>query len=117
MNLDQYQSYVVPAAFVAFFAYRFLKFRRMKAKIPAILKQGGVLVDVRSPSEYSAGHVPGSINIPLGELAAKVQQLDRGKPVVLCCASGMRSGMAVGVLKKEGFAQVFNAGPWTNALG
>ncbi len=78
----------------------------------AILSKGGVVVDVRSPQEFASGHVPGSRNIPLGQLNQRIGELKKlKKPVVLCCASGMRSGAATGTLKKHGF-ECCNGGSW-----
>jgi rhodanese-related sulfurtransferase len=66
---------------------------------------GYQLVDVRSKAEHSQGRIPGSQHIPLDELASRSSELDKNKPVLLYCASGGRSGMALRQLRKEGFAQ------------
>ena len=116
MNLQDYQSYLIPIAIIGFFIWRFLKFKKVKSDMPRLIEKGAVVVDVRSPSEFQQGSRPGSINIPLNEINARSEQLDKNKTVVLCCASGSRSGMAVGILKKNGFKNVINAGPWTNTL-
>jgi len=86
----------------------------IKAKLPELLKNGAIVVDVRSPSEYSTGHYEGSINIPLQDLATQADRLDRTKTILLCCASGTRSGMAVSLLRSKGFNQVYNAGCWSS---
>lgn len=65
------------------------------------------LLDVRMPAEWDMGHVPGAKYIFLPELAKKLDRLDKSKPVVVYCASGYRSSIAAGVLKKHGF-QVWN---------
>ena len=77
---------------------------------------GAVVVDVRTPAEYKLGSSPGSINIPLDILPVRLNELDKSKKIILCCASGGRSGMAVGILKNNGFSDVVNAGPWTNTI-
>lgn len=70
-----------------------------------------VVVDVRTPGEYMGGHVAGSINIPLNEVPARVDEFkDMGK-VVLCCASGGRSGQATMFLQQYGIECV-NGGSW-----
>lgn len=89
-------------------------FRAVRAKLPEYLKKGAVIVDVRSPGEYASGHIEGSINIPLPDLAGQADRLDKSKTVLLCCASGSRSGMAVAILKGKGFKDLVNAGPWSN---
>jgi hydroxyacylglutathione hydrolase len=65
------------------------------------------LLDVRLPVEWDMGHVPGARYIFLPELARKLDRLDRSKPVVVYCASGYRSSIAAGVLKRHGFT-VYN---------
>ncbi|MEW5741233.1 MAG: rhodanese-like domain-containing protein [Myxococcota bacterium] len=80
-------------------------------KARALVKDGAKLVDVRTPGEFSVGHLPGAVNVPLQELGARLNKLGaKEKPVVLYCASGTRSAMARSVLKNAGFQQVFNLG-------
>ncbi|MEW6430285.1 MAG: rhodanese-like domain-containing protein [Myxococcota bacterium] len=80
-------------------------------KARQLVKDGAKLVDVRTPGEYSAGHLPGAVNVPLQELGARLKTLGaKEKPLVLYCASGTRSAMAKAVLKNAGFQQVFNLG-------
>lgn len=79
------------------------------------MREGAVIVDVRSPDEYAAGHVKGSKNIPLGNIESKLEAIKKwNKPVITCCASGMRSGSAASVLKRNG-VEAYNAGPWQKA--
>lgn len=78
----------------------------------AILKNGGVLIDVRTPSEYNSGHAKGSKNIPLLNLSNQLQKL-KGKEVILVCRSGARAGQAKGILTKSGIT-AHNAGAWQN---
>ncbi len=76
-----------------------------------LVEDGAKLVDVRSPSEYASGHVDGAINIPLDTLASRLGELGaKDQPLVLYCASGMRSGRAVGILEGKGFTAVHNLG-------
>jgi len=70
------------------------------------------IVDVRSPLEFQAGNVSGSINIPLNEVEAKIEDLRKMQPMVLCCASGGRSGQACDYLAAQGFTEVYNGGGW-----
>lgn len=77
-----------------------------------ILENKGTIIDVRSPEEYSGGHVVGSINIPLQEMALRIDEIQLlTKPLVLCCASGNRSGQACRYLGEIGIA-CYNAGSW-----
>lgn len=77
-----------------------------------IEQKQGTIVDVRTPMEYKGGHVAGSINIPLHELPDKIEELKTLKaPLVLCCASGSRSGQANFYLTQQGI-ECYNGGPW-----
>jgi phage shock protein E len=79
------------------------------------IKEGAIIVDVRSAGEYAGGHVKGSKNIPLGNISAKLETIKKwDKPIIACCASGMRSGTAVSVLKQNGI-EAYNAGSWQKA--
>ncbi|MDQ7989432.1 MAG: rhodanese-like domain-containing protein [Candidatus Dactylopiibacterium sp.] len=75
-------------------------------------RQNAVIVDVRETTEFAAERIEGSRNIPAGELAGRVKELEKFKsrPLILTCASGARSARAIGTLRKEGFAQVYNLG-------
>jgi len=84
--------------------------------LKSIISNGGLLLDVRSKGEFAGGHAPGSKNIPLDELKGKVSKLDKTKPIVAVCASGMRSGTAVSILKNNGFTEVYNGGSWTKYM-
>ena len=76
------------------------------------LQNGASIIDVRSPMEYSGGHVAGSKNIPLNELQSKMNSVPKSKPVVFICASGARSGSATDFAKNQGYT-AYNGGPWT----
>lgn len=80
----------------------------------AIIEQGALILDVRSKGEYAGGHVKGSVNIPLNQLEAGIAKLkDKEKPIITCCASGMRSASAKSILRNAGFTNVHNGGSWT----
>jgi NADPH-dependent 2,4-dienoyl-CoA reductase/sulfur reductase-like enzyme/rhodanese-related sulfurtransferase/TusA-related sulfurtransferase len=70
-------------------------------------RKQGVILDVRSVSEYEQWHLPGSINIPNTELRARIAEIPEDKPVYAYCRSGFRSYLAVRILKQSGFDQVF----------
>ncbi len=79
-----------------------------------LVNNGAVIVDVRSTSEYKAGHIPGSKNYPLDNIRSKVADLKKlNRPVITVCRSGTRSGMAKGILKSAGI-DTYNGGPWTS---
>ncbi len=79
-----------------------------------LIKNGAQIIDVRSPGEFSQGHIKKAKNIPLDKLAGQINKLDKSKPIITCCASGMRSASARGILLKAGFQTVINGGGWTN---
>lgn len=83
-----------------------------KVDMGQLIKDGAVIVDVRSTGEYAGGHIKGSMNIPLDQLSGKLNKLNKNKPIITCCASGMRSASAKGVLKSKGFTEVYNGGSW-----
>ncbi|OFY96947.1 MAG: sulfurtransferase [Bacteroidetes bacterium RIFCSPLOWO2_12_FULL_31_6] len=71
------------------------------------------IVDVREPYEFQSGRVEGSINIPLGEVPGRVEEFkNMKKPLVLCCASGGRSGQATSYLVQNGVEDIHNGGGW-----
>ena len=79
-----------------------------------LVSNGAIVVDVRTPGEFKSGHIEGSINIPVEGLRKNEGKL-KGKqetPIITCCASGMRSASAKGILKAKGFKEVYNGGAW-----
>lgn len=67
-----------------------------------------VLVDVREPFEYDICRIPGSLLMPLGEFAEKMNKLDSADEIVLQCKSGVRSARALRLLQEAGFKKVWN---------
>lgn len=84
-------------------------------EIEKIIKEKrGTIVDVRTPEEFMGGNVVGSINIPLQEIQSRMTEIKALKmPLVLCCASGGRSGVAHQFLAQQGI-DCYNAGSWMN---
>ena len=82
-------------------------------KIETIMKEKkGTIVDLRTTSEFMGGNVAGSINIPLQEIQHRMDELKYLKqPLVLCCASGVRSGQATQYLMQQGI-ECLNGGSW-----
>ncbi|MFM6951936.1 MAG: rhodanese-like domain-containing protein [Bacteroidota bacterium] len=83
------------------------------ADFKALAAQGATIVDVRSKGEYASGHIKGSINIPLDTLQSNLKKISKAKPVITCCASGMRSASAKGILQNNGY-EVYNGGGWSS---
>jgi phage shock protein E len=77
-----------------------------------ISEKKGTIVDVRSYGEFLSGNVEGSINIPLQEIPQRIEEIKHlEQPLILCCASGNRSGQAFAYLKQKGI-ECFNGGSW-----
>jgi rhodanese-related sulfurtransferase len=83
-----------------------------KVDLRELYKSGAQIIDVRTKSEYQQGHIKGSVNIPLQSLSGSISKISKDKPVITCCASGMRSASAKGILKSNGFTEVHNGGGW-----
>lgn len=84
-----------------------------KTDYAQLVKDGAIILDVRTDSEYSGGHIEGSLNICVQQLANKLSKIkDKEKAIITCCASGMRSGSAKYILQTNGYANVHNGGSW-----
>lgn len=75
-----------------------------------INREDAHIVDVREPDEFAGGHLPEAVNIPAGKLAERVGELEKlkDKPIIVCCAAGVRSNKACAELKKHGFEKIYN---------
>jgi len=83
-------------------------------EIAELIGNGAVIVDVRTPFEYKRGHMDGSINIPLDTLAYQIKMLKiKKQPIITCCRSGHRSGIAQSTLRARGI-EAYNGGSWGN---
>ena len=106
----QYWIYLIPLAAVGYLLWS----RRSAsvADVKAMLARGAQVVDVRTKAEFKGNAHPRAVNIPLDQLEARSKELDRTRPVLVCCESGSRSGVGVSVLKRAGFPEVANLGSW-----
>ena len=74
-----------------------------------LVKNGAIILDVRSKGEYAGGHINGSINISVDQLSKNLSRLkNKDQPIITCCASGSRSSSAKNILKSNGYMQVHN---------
>jgi phage shock protein E len=83
-----------------------------KVDFMELMNKGAQIIDVRTPSEFKSGHIQGSLNIPLSNISENLTKIKKDKPVITCCASGMRSASARSVLVSKGFREVHNGGGW-----
>lgn len=89
--------------------------KKKKAALVAKLESGAHVIDVRSKGEFSSGHHPGAVNIPLDSLAGQMKKLGASdRPLVVYCASGGRSAQAAAQLRAAGFTDVTDAGGLAN---
>lgn len=84
-----------------------------KKRLQEALEKGATIIDVRTKTEFKAGNAPGSVNIPLDQIDSHIKKIKQApKPILVCCASGMRSGNAKMILQNNGVSEVINAGSW-----
>lgn len=83
-----------------------------QVNLKELVQNGAQIIDVRTPGEFQGGHIPGSVNIPLQSLGNNLSKIKKDKPVITCCASGMRSASAKSMLKSNGYNEVYNGGGW-----
>ena len=86
-------------------------FGKNKVDYKVLLENGAQIIDVSTLVEFSYGSIRNSKNIPLQELVAEMKKLDMKKPIITCCASGMRSASAKIIFEQNGF-EAYNGGNW-----
>jgi len=105
-------TWIVVVAIAVGWAGLFLLRRKRAGEARQLLKDGALLVDVRSREEFDGGHLPGAKNLPVDVLAGRTRELGpKDRPVVVYCRSGARSGRAASLLRAAGFKKVLNLGP------
>jgi len=91
-------------------------FGNKNKKIQEYLTRNAIIIDVRTKGEFEMGAIPGSKNIPLQIINSKIKEIKKlNKPVITCCASGMRSGTAASILNGQGI-EAINGGGWKSLL-
>ncbi len=84
-----------------------------KPNFVELIAGGAIIIDVRTKGEYQGGHVQGSVNIPLDQISAVQKKVkNKDQVIITCCASGMRSATAKGILRSQGYTNVHNGGSW-----
>ena len=84
-----------------------------KTDYAELKRNGAIILDVRSKSEFADGHIKNSINIPVDTLPQNLNKLkNKNTPIITCCATGNRSGMAKRILQSKGYEKVYNGGGW-----
>lgn len=80
----------------------------------ALMQKGAIILDVRTKNEFQSGHIKGAVNIPVQTLGSNLSKLKKDRPIITCCASGMRSASAKSILQSNGFNEVHNGGSWAS---
>ncbi len=93
--------------YITFRTYRILNIDKGLDKM---VKNGAVILDVRTAAEYKMGHLKNSVNIPLSQLRIDSIPLKKSSKIITCCSHGLRSVKAVSILKEKGFKNTFNGG-------
>ncbi|WP_172826940.1 rhodanese-like domain-containing protein [Flammeovirga sp. SJP92] len=79
--------------------------------------QGVKILDVRSKDEFDGGHIDGSVNISVNEIQSRMDEVKAlGSPLIVCCLSGGRAGVAKALIEAAGVKEVYNAGGWESLL-
>lgn len=87
----------------------------IKTDYAQLVKEGALILDVRSRGEFENGHIKGAINIPVDQLQGNLNKIkDKNNPIITCCASGIRSAAAKSKLMASGYTKVFNGGSWSS---
>ncbi|MFN4913819.1 MAG: rhodanese-like domain-containing protein [Bacteroidota bacterium] len=85
--------------------------KRESTDFKALFVEGAIILDVRTATEFNNGHIKNAKNIAVQDLLTQLSELNKNKPIITCCASGMRSASAEAILKKAGF-NAYNGGGW-----
>ena len=86
--------------------------KKKRMMIANALQKGAIIIDVRTSNEFTSGNINGSLNVPLANISKNINKIKSfKKPILLCCASGVRSATATSMLKSHNI-ECYNAGSW-----
>ncbi|MFZ4928731.1 rhodanese-like domain-containing protein [Chryseobacterium sp. Mn2064] len=100
--------------FTLYIVYKVYRFNTLDKGLPQLVRNGAVILDVRTEKEYVTGHIKGSVNISLGSIRERYVELDPKKVYITVCSHGLRSVKAENILKEKGFPHVYNGGAWSD---
>lgn len=118
--MDQQQVLIIVGlvAVAAIIITRTIRGNARRKLVRTKLAEGAKIVDVRTPGEFGARHYPGAINIPVDKLDKRIKKLgSKDSPILVYCATGSRSRVAVFRLRAAGFEDVINAGSLSSLPG
>jgi phage shock protein E len=99
---------------LTYMSYRTYRILTLDEGLQALIKNGAVILDVRTENEFNTGHIDGSFNISLGSIRERYVELDTAKTYITCCSHGLRSVKVEKILKEKGFKKVYNGGAWVD---
>lgn len=97
-----------------YIVYRVYKYQTLDDGLDRLIKNGAVILDVRTEKEYETGHIASSQNISLGTIRERYIELDPNKTYITVCSHGLRSIKVENILKEKGFKNVYNGGAWSD---
>ncbi len=97
-----------------YIVYRVYKYKTLDDGLDKLIKNGAIILDVRTEKEFEMGHISGSQNISLGEIKERYIELDKNKTYITVCSHGLRSVKVEHILKEKGFKKVYNGGAWSD---
>lgn len=99
---------------ILYLSYKTYNYLMLSDGLASRIRNGAIILDVRTETEYSMGHIAGSINISLGTIRERYTELDPQKTYITTCSHGLRSVKVAQLLKERGFKQVYNGGAWSD---
>ncbi|HEY1038223.1 MAG TPA: rhodanese-like domain-containing protein, partial [Bacteroidia bacterium] len=105
---------ILASLLLIYIGYRTFRFVTLTNGLDKKIKQGAIILDVRTSAEYATGHIDGAVNISLGTIRERYVELDTAKTYITTCSHGLRSVKAESLLKERGFKNVYNGGAWTD---
>jgi rhodanese-related sulfurtransferase len=97
-----------------YISYRIFRIAKLDKGLETKIRNGSIILDVRTRNEYKKGHIENSINISLGTIRERYTELDPNKTYITCCSHGLRSVKVEAILRERGFKHVYNGGKWTD---
>ncbi len=77
-----------------------------------LVREGAIVLDVRTPEEFNKAHIAGAVNIPIEKLNKNMHRLSKAIPIIACCNDGSKSWYAKNLLDANGYRKVYDAGNW-----
>ena len=112
--LENYQAYLLSTLVLIFIIWKIISIVIIRKKISEFQSKNAIIIDVRTKEEFQAASNPNSKNIPLDQIEVGIKNFNLSRPIIVCCASGYRSGIAAKIIRKKGFQFVLNGGSWRN---